>query len=104
VRKGLVDRLDIIRNYGLKSIYEDCVFGKIYNLPYNDDVVHETKVMENIYIDLWGLSLITSASDSWYFILLIDEVLFFQTVKFLREKSAENTLGVLKVYIAESER
>jgi len=52
VRKGLVDRLDIIRNYGLKSIYEDCVFGKIYNLPYNDDVVHETKVMENIYIDL----------------------------------------------------
>ena len=29
VRKRLVDGLYIIGNYSLKSIYEDCVFGKI---------------------------------------------------------------------------
>ena len=52
--------------------------------------------MKHIYIDLWGHSLITSASSSWLFILLMDKTSFFQTVEFLREKSAENTLGVLK--------
>jgi len=34
----------------------------------------------------------------------MDEASFFQTVEFLREKSAENTLGVLKAYVAESEK
>ena len=50
--------------------------------------------MEHIYIDSWELSLITSASGSWYFILLIDEASFFQTVEFLREVSWEYTRSV----------
>ena len=104
VRKGLVDELDVVRNYSLKSIYEDCVFGKIYNLLYDNDVVYEIRVMECIHIYLWGLSPITSASRSWYFILLIDGVSSFQTIEFLRKKSAKNTLRMLKTYIAKSEK
>ena len=52
MRKGLVDELDVVRNYSLKSIYEDCVFGKIYNLLYDNDVVYEIRVMECIHIYL----------------------------------------------------
>jgi len=52
VRKGLVNRLDIIGNHGLKSVCENYIFGKIHNLLYNDDVVDKTKIMEYIYIDL----------------------------------------------------
>ena len=52
VRKGLVDELDVVRNYSLKSIYEDCVFEKIYNLLYDNDVIYEIRVMECIHIDL----------------------------------------------------
>lgn len=64
MRKGLVDELDVVRNYSLKSIYEDCVFGKIYNLLYDNDVIHETRVIKCIYIDLWRLSPIILASGS----------------------------------------
>ena len=45
--------LDIVGNLSIKDIYKNCVFGKIHNLFYDNNVVfYETKVMKYIYIDL----------------------------------------------------
>ena len=52
MKKRLVDELDIIRNHSLKSVYKNYVFGKMNNLPYNNDVVYEIRILEHIYIDL----------------------------------------------------
>jgi len=52
MKKRLVDELDIIRNHSLKSVCKNYVFGKMNNLPYNNDVVYEIRILEHIYIDL----------------------------------------------------
>jgi len=104
VQKGLLDGLDMIGDHKMKGTCKDCIFGKMHNLPYNEEVIHETRVMEHIHVDLWGPSLVTSAGGSRYFMLLMDGALSFRTVEFLREKSAKNTLAILKAYITEGKR
>ena len=51
VRKRLVNRLGIIGNHSLKSVCDNYIFEKIYNLLYNNNIVDKTKIMEYIYID-----------------------------------------------------
>jgi len=72
-----MDRLDIIGTYSMEGTYEDYIFGKMHNLPYNKKVIYETKVLECIYVDLWGLLLVMSAGGSHYFMLLMNEASLF---------------------------
>ena len=76
----------MIGDHRIKGTCEDCIFGKMYNLLYNEEVIYETRVMEHIHVDLWGPSPVTSAGGSQYFMLLMDGASLFQTVEFLREK------------------
>jgi len=100
----LVDGLDIIEAHSIEDTCENCIFRKMYNLPYNEEVIHKTKVLKYIHVDLWGLSSVILAGGSHYFMLLMDETSSFQTVEFLTEKIVENILEVLKVFITEGER
>lgn len=52
MRKRLVDRLNIVKAYSIESICEDCIFGKIYNLSYNEEIIYKTKVLEYIHVNL----------------------------------------------------
>jgi len=45
-----------------------------------------------------------SARGAKYFMMLMDSVSTFRYVNFLKEKTAEATLEVLKKYIAETKR
>ena len=104
VKKRLVDELNIVGAHTVESICENCIFGKIYNLLYNEEIIYKIKVLEYIHVDLWNLSPVISAGGSCYFILLMDRALSFQVVEFLAEKTAENMFKVLKAFIIESER
>lgn len=104
MKKGLVDELNIVGAHTVEVICENCIFGKIYNLLYNEEIIYKIKVLEYIHVDLWDLSPVISAGISYYFILLMDRALSFQIVEFLAEKTAENMLKVLKAFIIESER
>ncbi|KAJ7105434.1 hypothetical protein C8R43DRAFT_861623, partial [Mycena crocata] len=51
--RGLVDGLTIV-NTKLRGMCEDCILGKQDKSPFNDEVVHETRPLERVHIDLWG--------------------------------------------------
>jgi len=77
VKKRLVDELNIVGAHTVESICENCIFGKIYNLLYNEEIIYKIKVLEYIHVDLWNLSPVISAGESCYFILWMDRALSF---------------------------
>jgi len=52
VKKGLVDELNIVGAHTVEGICENCIFGKIYNLLYNEEIIYKIKVLEYIHVDL----------------------------------------------------
>ncbi|KAJ3563743.1 hypothetical protein NP233_g8744 [Leucocoprinus birnbaumii] len=102
-RKGLVDGLDVVGDLEMKGSCEDCIFGKMHARPYDEEVVPE-KVLECLHIDLWGPSPVISAGGSKYFMLIMDGASSFRAVEFLKEKTAEATLQVLRDFVTHAER
>jgi len=39
IKNGLANMLNIVGNLNMKDVYEDCIFEKIHNLPYNNNVI-----------------------------------------------------------------
>lgn len=65
--------------------------------------IFHTIMRLSMRLRFWNIFILTSEV-SHYFMLLMDEASSFQTVVFLTEKIAENTLEVLKAFITEGER
>ncbi|KAJ3552016.1 hypothetical protein NP233_g12967 [Leucocoprinus birnbaumii] len=103
-RKGLVDGLDVVGDLEMEGSCEDCIFGKMHARPYDEEVVPEKELLECLHIDLWGPSPVISAGGSKYFMLIMDGASSFRAVEFLREKTAEATLQVLKDFVTHAER
>ena len=60
-------------------------------------------MLEYIYVDLWGPLLVMSAGNVRYFIMLIDSMTLFRHVEFLKKKTVEMMLEVLKIYMIKTE-
>lgn len=65
---------------------------------------NETKILEYININLWELFLVISASDACYFMLIMNSTLVFQYIEFLKKKTINETLDILKRFMIEVER
>jgi len=100
----LVDGLMTQGELSINGLCEDCIFGKYATHPFNGTGSRETELLERIHIDIWGPSQIQSAGGCTYFMLIIDGFSFYKTVAFLKTKSADVTLNVLKAYHVEAER
>jgi len=71
---------------------------------YNEEVMYEKKILEQVYINLWRLSLVVSAKRAKYFIMLMNSISTFIYTSFLKEKMIEMALEVLKKYMTKTER
>ena len=101
--KALVDGLNISGELDMRKRCEDCIFGKHTLHPFNDNRHQKTKVLERVYIDLWGPAQVQSARGASYFMLIMDGYLFYWTIALLKKKSANTMLMVFKTYHIEAE-
>jgi len=102
--ENLVDGLDIFRELSIGGLCEVCIYGKHTAHPYNDSKSREKKVLEWVYVNIWGLSQVQSAGGALYFMIIMDIFSSYRTVTFLKSKSAEITLKVFKGFQAEVEQ
>ena len=101
--KNLVDGMAIAEELTMRGRCEDCIFDKHSTHLFNNNIRRETETLERIYIDIWGPSPTQSAGGVQYFMLVMDGFSSYKTVAFLRSKSADVTLNVLKAYHIEAE-
>jgi len=102
-RKGFVSSLDMVGSLQMTGTCKDCIFGKMHVWSYNEDIIHKKDLLEQVHIDLWGPSSVVLARISHYFMFIINSTSSFQFVEFLREKTVEVTLNVLKKFMVEVE-
>lgn len=89
--KGLVDGLNITSKkvYGL---CESCLFGKAIRRPFDENLTHETEVLERVHIDLFGQTRTQSLGGATYLVLFTDGRSTLKSPAFLSNKRAETTL------------
>jgi len=104
ISKNLVDGLNISGELTMRGRCKDCIFGKHSSHPFNKKGYQKTEVLESIHINIWGLSQTQSAGGVSYFMLLMDGYSSYKTITFLKTKSADTILQVLKNYHIEAER
>ena len=54
------------------SSYIDYVYSKHTTHPYHDSKSREKKILEYIYIDIWGLCQVQSVGGTLYFMIIMD--------------------------------
>ena len=104
ISKNLVDRLNICGKLSIGGLCKDCIYGKYTAHLYNDYKSKEKKVLKHMYIDIWGLCQVQSASGAIYFMIIMDGFSSYRTAAFLKSKSAEITLKVFKGFYTETEQ
>ncbi|KAF7372370.1 Retrotransposon Ty1-copia subclass [Mycena venus] len=100
--KGLVDSLTLV-NRRLRGMCKDCILGKHDKMPFNDEVVHETKPLERVHLDLWGKARTPSWSGAVYMMLVSDGGTSMKFPLFLNNKTAAKTLAVFETWVTEAE-
>jgi len=103
INSGLVDGLEVTGPTELKALCEDCIYGTHTTHPFHDSTTTKTDPLERVYIDIWGLAFILSASGSKYFMLIVNGATSYRTVYFLSSKSADVTLGAFKDFYCQAE-
>ena len=104
ISEKLVDGLTTKEELSMNSLCEDCIFGKHTTHPFNETSSRETELLKRIHIDIWGPSQVQSAGGCTYFMLIMNGFSSYKTVAFLKTKSADVTLNILKAYHIEAER
>ena len=104
ISEKLVDGLTTKEELSMNSLCEDCIFGKHTTHPFNETSSRETELLKRIHIDIWGPSQVQSAGGCTYFMLIMNGFSSYKTVAFLKTKSADVTLNILKAYYIEAER
>jgi hypothetical protein len=100
--KGLVDGLTITRK-SLRGYCEDCIFGKQDKMPFDDDVVHETRPLERVHLDLWGKARTPSWSGAIYMMLVADGGTSLKFPLFLNNKRQETSTAAFVEWVTEAE-
>ncbi|PPQ91524.1 hypothetical protein CVT25_008792 [Psilocybe cyanescens] len=102
--KGLVNGLHITNlNVEMPGICEDCVYSKQTNRPYDKKVEPETKLLEQVHLDLWGPAQVESVGGAKYALVFTDGASSFHKEYFLSEKSSDATIQAVKEFKAEAE-
>ncbi|KAJ6458838.1 hypothetical protein C8R47DRAFT_929245, partial [Mycena vitilis] len=100
--RGLVDGL-IIVNSDLRGMCKDCILGKQDKAPFNDEVVHETKPLERVHLDLWGKARTPSWSGAVYMMLVSDGGTSMKFPLFLTNKRKETIVEAFTMWVTEAE-
>jgi len=101
--ENLVDGLNVCGESSISGLYKDCIYGKHTAHPYNDNKSREKEIFECVHIDIWGPCQVQSTSGALYFIVIMNGFSLYQTVAFLKSKSAEVTLNIFKSFHTEAE-
>jgi len=67
--------LELIDQLQMARTCKNCIFRKMYMRLYNKEVMYEKEILEQVYINLWGLSLVVFAKRAKYFIMLMDSII-----------------------------
>ena len=102
--ENLVNGLNIYGKSLIEGLCKNCIYGKHTAHLYNDSKSREKKILECIYVDIWGLYQTQSAGGALYFMIIMDGFLSYQTVACLKSKSAKVTLNIFKNFHNEIER
>jgi len=101
--ENLIDGLNICSESSIGGLCKDCVYSKYTIHPYYDNKSREKEILEYIHIDIWGPCQIQSVDGTLYFMIIMDGFSSYQTVTFLKSKSAEVILNVFKSFHTEAE-
>ena len=71
---------------------------------YNKEATYKKVLLEQIYVNLWEPLLVVLTKEIYYFMLIMDSISSFWYIEFLKEKSIEMTLKVLKNFMTEIEK
>lgn len=82
---------------------EDYILGKQDKMPFDDEVVHETRPLEHVHLDLWEKARTPSWSGAVYMMLVSDGGMSMKFPLFLNNKTAATTLGAFEIWVAEAE-
>ncbi|RDB17165.1 Retrovirus-related Pol polyprotein from transposon TNT 1-94 [Hypsizygus marmoreus] len=98
VKGELVDGLDVTSLKQGLGMCEDCIMGKHSRRPFDGGQTKETKVLERVYIDLWGPARVQSTGGKLYSMHLVDGYCGHMEGYFLANKEAVTTLEAVKHY------
>jgi len=87
----LVDRLNIHGDLNIEDLCKNYIFGKYTTYLFNNTKLLELGILNWIYIDIWGPTLVQLARGVIYFMILIDRFSSYCTMSFLSNKSADTT-------------
>lgn len=89
--KGLVDGLDITSRK-VHGLCEACLYGKAIRRPFDENLEHETEVLERVHIDLFGPTRTQSLGGASYLMLFTDGRSTVKVPACLPNKRSETTL------------
>jgi hypothetical protein len=84
--KKMVDRFTVDEHMG-KPDCEACTQAKQHVKPFSKASKRTTKPGELTHIDLWGKYAVQSINGKQYYLLFVDNVMWYATVEFLKGKS-----------------
>lgn len=89
--KGLVDGLDITSKK-VHGLCEACLYGKAIRRAFDENLSHESEVLERVHIDLFGQTRTQSLGGASYLMLFTDGRSTTKFPSFLSNKRSETTL------------
>ncbi|MBW0515564.1 hypothetical protein O181_055279 [Austropuccinia psidii MF-1] len=77
----------LVKTTKISNICDDCVKGKITQLPFKQSFKVTDHILENIHLNLCGPFQTPSVAGAKYFLIIIDQMSGFITTKFPKNKS-----------------
>ncbi|KAF8823389.1 hypothetical protein HHX47_DHR10000136 [Lentinula edodes] len=102
-RHNLVDGLQITSKK-VDGKCELCIFGKSTHRPFDEKLTHETKVLEHIHLDLFGLTRTQSIGGAIWMFLATDGRSSVKAPSFLTNKQKETVLAAVHDWRTMAER
>ncbi|MBW0510313.1 hypothetical protein O181_050028 [Austropuccinia psidii MF-1] len=81
------DMMKLVKTTKISDICDECIKGKITQLPFKQTFKVANHILENIHLDLCGPFQTPSIAGAKYFLIIIDQISGFISTKFLKNKS-----------------
>ncbi|MBW0477146.1 hypothetical protein O181_016861 [Austropuccinia psidii MF-1] len=79
--------MKLVKTTKISNICDECINGKITQLPFKQSFKVTNHILENIHLDLCAPFQTPSIADAKYFLIIIDQMSGFISTKFLKNKS-----------------
>ncbi|MBW0553297.1 hypothetical protein O181_093012 [Austropuccinia psidii MF-1] len=81
------DMKKLVKTTEISNFCDDCIKGKITQLPFKQSFKVADHILENIHLDLCGPFQTLSMAGAKYLLIIVDQMSGFITTKFLKNKS-----------------